>query len=259
MAIQPAGSGVFDDNEIFLQYIRGKDRVLMLYDGADLDVLEKVLPEVTAHDVHVLVTTRTSGDHPVLARANRITSLGRLGPDAGVQALQAWRGCPGKELDEIELMLARSMVSESPVEGLPIAIAHMATLMKMARVNCQQYYQLFKDQQAELKALALDMNKLLSYFRITNLSEPLLRRGMSQPSDLARLGDEDIQTIAKQRNERYLLSLARYFVANSNHVHLSWQLDIETVKKKDSQAMRLLLYASLMACRNIFLNISCNN
>ena len=67
-------------------------KVLLLYDGAnDLDLLKKILPRDTTQ-VHVLVTTQMIGDHPILARTNKITSLGRLEPDAGVEVLQAWSG-----------------------------------------------------------------------------------------------------------------------------------------------------------------------
>ena len=242
---------MFDDNKIFLQYVYSRDKVLLLYDGADdLDLLKNILPRDTAQ-VHVLVTTRMSGDHPILARAHRIISLGRLGPDAGVAALQAWRGRVDEKLDGEELMFAKRVVSESPIEGLPLAITHVATCIRMGRMSYQQYYQVFKKEQRVLQALALDMDKLLQYFRISNLKEPLIRWGMSKPNDLSRLSVEDMQSIAIEQNDRHLLSLARYFVINSNHVYLTWQFDIETVRKTDSKAMQVLLYASLMACRNI--------
>ena len=81
-----SGGGCVLDDKIFLQYVYAKERVLLMYDGADdLDLLNHILPRDTAR-VHVLVTTRMSGDHPILARASKITSLGRLGPDAGVEA-----------------------------------------------------------------------------------------------------------------------------------------------------------------------------
>ena len=242
---------MFDDNQIFLQYVYSKENVLLLYDGADdLDLLKNVLPQDRAR-VHVLVTSRMSGDHPILARANKITSLGRLGPDTGVEALQAWRGHASEELDGEELLFAKRLVSESPIEGLPLAITHVATCIRIGQMNYQQYYKLFKKEQRVLQALALDMDKLLQYFRISSLKEPLLRRGMSKPTDLSRLSIEDIPSIATEQNDRHLLGLARHFVLNSNAVHLTWQLDIETVKDTDSSAMNLLLYSSLMFCRNI--------
>ena len=251
LSLEPAKGGVFEDNKIFLQYVYSKGNVLLLYDGADdLDLLENILPRDTAH-IHILVTTRTRGDHPILERVDGVTRLGRLTPDAGVEALQAWRGHIGEELDGEELMFAKRVVSESPIEGLPLAIAHIGTCIKKGRISCQQYYCLFKKEQSVLQALALDMNKLLHYFRISNLREPLERQGLFQPKDLSRISVEDIQSIAVEQNDRHLLSLARHFVMNSNPVHLTWQLDIELLKKTDRNALNVLLYASLMASRNI--------
>ena len=242
---------MFDDNKIFMQYVYSKGNVLLLYDGADdLDLLKSILPRDTA-PVHVLVTTRMSGDHPILARAHRITSLGRLGVDAGVEAVQAWRGHPGEELCGEELMFAKRVVNESPIEGLPLAITHVATCIKMGQMSYQQYYELFKKGQSVLQALTLDMDRLLHYFRISSLKEPLMREGLLKPNDLSRLSVHDIQTIATKQNDRHLLSMARHFMMNSSSVHLTWQLDIETVKKADNNAMNLLLYLSLMFCRNI--------
>ena len=243
--------GVFNDNQIFLQYVYSKDKVLLLYDGADdLELLKNVLPCHTAH-VHVLVTTRMSGNDPILAKANKITSLDRLGPDAGVEALQSWRGHAGEELDGEELIFAKHLVSESPIEGLPLAITHVATCIRMGQLSYKQYYHLFKKEQRVLQALTLDMDKLLQYFRISSLKEPLMHHGISKPNDLSRLSVEDIQSIAIKQNDRHLLSMARYFIMNSDHVHLTWQLDIETMKDRDSNAMNLLLYISLMSCKNI--------
>ena len=251
MSLPSDGGSVLYDNEVFLQQIYSRGNALLLYDGADdLNMLEKVLPRDNAH-VHVLVTTRISGDDLIFVRAHKVVSLERLGTNAGVEALQAWRGHIGKKLKGRERVFAKRVVSESPIEGLPLAIAHVATLMKRAGVNCEQYYRLFKDRQAQLQALALDMDKLLHYFRISNLSEPLMRQGLSKPNDLSRLGPEDVQSIAIETNDRRLLSLARHFIMTTEHVHLTWQLDIETVKEEDSNAMQVLLYASLMACRNI--------
>ena len=242
---------MFDDNQLFLQYVYSKDRVLLLYDGADdLGLLKSALPQTKAH-VHVLVTTRMSAYHPILARANKITSLGRLGVDAGVEALQAWRGHAGEVLDGQELVFAKCLVSESPIEGLPLAITHVATCIRVGQTTYQQYYELFKKELRLLQALTLDMDKLLQYFRIRNLKEPLLRRGLSKPSDLRRLRVEDMQSIAIEPNDRHLLNMARHFITTSNLVHLTWQLDIETVKATDSNAMNLLLYTSLMWYRNI--------
>ena len=249
--MQSSGGGVFDDNYIFLQYAYKKSRVLLLYDGADkLNLLEKILPCNTAH-VHVLVTTRMSADHPLLTSADKVSCLGRIESAAAVEALQVWRGHADEILLGREAIYAKLVVTEDPIDCLPLGIAHAGTFMRKRKVGCQQYYQLIRTRQARLEALALDMNKLLHYFRISNLQELLQQYDVFEPKGLSKLTDENIQSIATKQHEVRLLCMARYFVMNSKHVHLTWQLDIETVKETDVNAMVLLSYASLMACRNI--------
>ncbi|XP_062504700.1 uncharacterized protein LOC134181438 isoform X2 [Corticium candelabrum] len=251
LSMESRGGGVFEDNDIFLQYLYHKSRVLLLYDGADkLNVLDKILPRVTAH-VHVLVTTRVSGDHPLLLTAENVTTLSCLEAAAAVEALQVWRGHADEELLGEEAIYAKRLVIEDPIDGLPLAIAHAGTFMRKRNVGCQQYYQLIRTQQAHLEALALDMNKLLHYFHISNLQESLQQYNVFEPKELSKLTDESIQLMTTKQHERRLLCMARYFMMNSKHMHLTWQLDIETVKETDANAMVLLSYASLMACRNI--------
>ena len=240
-----------EDNQAFLQHVYRKGKVLLLYDGADnLDFLQNYLPSTSAR-VHVLLTTRTSGNHVVLEKANKIISLGRLRSESAVKALQAWRGLANKELAGEEAVFAARLVSEGPVEGLPLAIAHAGTYMKKTGVSCLQYHHLLKTRQEKLKAVILDMEKLLHYFQISNLSEALSRHRVCSPSDLSKCSVKEVDSIAVDPKDRHLLHMARHFVMNTDLVHLTWQLDIETVKETDSGAMEVLLFASLVSCRNI--------
>ena len=240
-----------EDNQAFLQHVYQKGKVLLLYDGADnLDFLQNYLPSTSA-PVHVLVTTRTSGNHVVLAKASKVTSLGRLGTDSAVKALQAWRGHANEELAREEAMFAKRLVTEGPVQGLPLAIAHAGTFMEKTGVSCLQYYQLLRTRQETLEALVLDLEKLLHYFQISNLSEALSRHRVCSPSDLSKCSVKEVDSIAVDPKDRHLLHMARHFVKNTDPVHLTWQLDIETVKETDGDAMDVLLFASLVACRNI--------
>ena len=240
-----------EDNQAFLQHVYREGKVLLLYDGADnLDFLQNYLPSTSA-PVHVLVTTRTSGNHVVLAKASKVTSLGRLRTDSAIKALQAWRGLANKELAGEEAVFAARLVSEGPVEGLPLAIAHAGTYMKKTGVSCLQYHHLLKTRQEKLKAVILDMEKLLHYFQISNLSEALSRHRVCSPSDLSKCSVKEVDSIAVDPKDRHLLHMARHFVKNTDPVHLTWQLDIETVKETDSGAMEVLLFASLVSCRNI--------
>jgi hypothetical protein len=251
LSVNSGNVGVFEENTIFLQQIYSRDRVLLLYDGVnDLGLLERILPRETVL-VHVLVMTRVKGDHTILGKADQVIALGRLEMNTGVKALQAWRGCADQTLSRNELMFANRLVSEHPIEGLPLAINHVATLMKKTGFNYEQYYQVFKAEQERLQGVTVNLDKLLEYFHISNLIEPLLEREISEPKHLSKLSVEDMQSITMKPNERHLLGLARHFVLNTDHVHLTWQLDIETVKETDSNAMQVLSYASLMACRNI--------
>ena len=251
LSLQCSEGSLKEDNQAFLQHVYRKGKVLLLYDGADnLDFLQNYLPSTSAR-VHVLLTTRTSGNHVVLEKANKIISLGRLRSESAVKALQAWRGLANKELAGDEAVFAARLVSEDPVEGLPLAIAHAGTYMKKTGVSCLQYHHLLKTRQEKLKAVILDMEKLLHYFHINSLSEALSSHGVHHPSDLAKCSVEELDSMAMKPKDRHLLRMARHFVKNTDPVHLTWQLDIETVKETDSGAMEVLLFASLVSCRNI--------
>ena len=240
-----------EDNQTFLQHIYDKRKVLLLYDGADkLDFLQSYLPRSTAF-VHVLITTR-SGSHALLDRADKVISLGRLKTDSAVKALQAWRGRPHEELLGEEAKSAACLVSERPVEGLPLPIAHAGTYMRKTKVGCSQYYRLLKTRQEKLEALVLDIEKLLHYFQISHLRDALSKRGVHNPNDLKKpTVEEKMQSIAVEPEDRHLLRMARNFVMTTDHVHLTWQLDIENVKETDDDAMELLLFASFLASKNI--------
>ena len=240
-----------EDNQTFLQVVYGKRKVLLLYDGADnLDLLQNYLPRITA-PLHALVTTRTSGNHALLSRADKVTSLGRLKTESAVKAVQAWRGKAGEELDGEEAKYATRLVKEGPVEGLPLPIAHAGTYMEKTEVSYSQYYHLLKTRQEKLDALVLDMKKLLHYFQISSLSEALSKKGIYRPSDLSKCSVEELQSIAAEPKDKHLLHTARNFVMTTDHVHLTWQLDIEKVKETDNDAMELLLFMSFLASKNI--------
>ena len=240
-----------EDNQTFLQHVYGKRKVLLLYDGADnLDFLQSYLPRTTA-PLHVLLTTRTSGNHPLLSRADKVTSLGRLKTESAVKAVQAWRGKADEELDGEEAKYAARLVSEGPVEGLPLPIAHAGTYMEKTEVSYFQYYHLLKTRQEKLVALILDIEKLLHYFEISSLSEALSKKGIYHPRDLSKCSVEELQLIAVDPKDRYLLHTARKFVMDTDPIHLTWQLDIEKVKETDNDAMELLLFMSFLASKNI--------
>ena len=222
-----------------MQVVYGKRNVLILYDGADnLGFLQNYLPRTTA-PLHALLTTRTSGNHALLSRADKVTSLGPLKTASAVKAVQAWRGKADEELDEEEAKYAARLVSEGPVEDLPLPIAHAGNMEK-TEVSYFEYYYLLKTRQEKLDALVLDMEKLLHYFQISSLSEALSKKGIHDPSDLSKCSVEELQSVAVKPKDRHLLHTARNFVMTTDHVHLTWQLDIRKVKETDNDAMELL-------------------
>ena len=240
-----------EDNQTLLQCVYSKRKMLLLYDGADdLDLLQKYLPRSTA-SVHVLVTTRTSGNHALLTRADKVTSLTRLKTGSAVKALQAWSGRPDEVLDGEEAKYAACLVSEDPVDGLPLPIAHAGTYIQKSEVTYFQYYRLLKTKQEKLEALVLDMQKLLQYFQISSLCETLSKKGIRHPNDLSECPVEELDSVAVELKDRQLLHLARKFIVNRDPVHLTWQLDIVKVKETDNDAMELLLFASFLASKNI--------
>ena len=242
---------LMEDNQTLLQYVYSKRKMLLLYDGADnLGLLQTYLPRSTA-PVHVLITTRTSGNHALLTRADKVTSLTRLKTDSAVKALQAWSGRPDEVLHEEESKYAAYLVSEDPVEGLPLPIAHAGTYIEKSKVSYFQYYRLLKTKQEKLEALVLDMQKLLQYFQISNLSETLSKKGILHPDDLSKCAVEELNSVAVELKDRQLLHMAKKFIVNTDSVHLTWQLDIEMVKETDNDAMELLLFASFLASKNI--------
>ena len=68
-------------------------------------------------------------------------------------AAQAWCGHAGGELRGEELTFAKRVVSEIPVQGLPLAITHVATCIRMGQMSYQQYYKLLKKEQEYCKLL----------------------------------------------------------------------------------------------------------
>jgi tetratricopeptide (TPR) repeat protein len=244
------GTSLEEDNQTLLQHVYEKRKVLLIYDGADnLDFLSSYLPS-NAVPVHVLVTTRC-GSHSLLNRANQVIFLRCLKTHSAVKALLAWRERPDEELVGAEAQSASRLVSEAPLEGLPLPIAHAGTYMEKAELDCCQYYDLLKSRQETLAALALDMEKFLHYFNISSLKEMLHSMAVYQPNDLAKCPVEEIESVAVKFKDRQMLLMARKFLLTTDHVHLTWQMDIERVKETDNVAMELLFFVSFLASKNI--------
>lgn len=238
------------DISVFLTYIHSKSRVFLLFDGADnLDILQEFLPHSSAR-THVLVTTRCSSDHEILKLANNVVQLEMLRPDDAVSALFAW--LQGKmEYNSEEVKYAWVLVQSALIRGLPIAIAHAGTFMRMTGTSCRKYFELLSEKESELEARALDFGSLLHYFQGTHLRRPLAAVEVRQPSDLQELNPERIETMPISEEDKWKLRVVQEQMRYSHHVYLTWEFDIDRVKDRSPDAMRILEYASLMNPRNI--------
>lgn len=250
LSIQTAKGGLDEDNSLFLSHIYGRDKVLLLYDSADdLDLVARVLPRDTAQ-VHILVTTRCSTNHELLKRANCVVSLGYLSPANAMVALFRWadRHVPG---GGDELQFAEKIVNSSLIQGLPLAIAHIGTFVRQIEMSFCDYYGLLKSREEELTAAALDIDKLLRYFHITNLRGPLASLRVTKPRQLQILPSDVIESMDINISEKHLIRMTQFWMDESNHTYLTWQLDIESVQERSPESMRVLEFSSLMAPRNI--------
>ena len=247
---QYSGSGNLDEmNNIFLYHIYKKSKVLLLYDNVeDFDLLLPRLPRQSSH-LHVLVTTRSSADHEVLQRADRIITLEYLLCDDALTALFGWAD-RARPVDENELEYARRLVTSPLSQGLPLAIAHIGTFIRQANMSCRNYYHLLKSQEDEMRATALSFDKLLQYFHISHLRASLAAVDVYQPKQLEALQLEMISFVTKNPKDIQILLLVQYWMKEANHVYLTWQFDIESVTK-NANAKNVLEFASLLASRNI--------
>ena len=249
ISLQAPRTDLIEDNTLLLSHLRQRPKVLLLYDAAeDFGMLEKVLPPDTMA-VHVLITTRCYGDHRLLSKANRVIRLGYLSPKDAVSTLFSWarRENPSDE----ELEYAMKMVAGLLIQGLPLAIAHIGTFVRQEKMSCRVYYELLKNREEELKAAALDIDKLLQYFHVSNLRGKLATAGVSQPHELQDISSEMIDYVTNNPTEKQRIQLAQYWMNTSSHVYLTWQFDIDAVSKKSPEAMRVLEYASLLSSKNI--------
>ena len=250
-----SGNSNLDEmNNIFLNHIYQKSKVLLLYDNVeDFDLLSLLLPRQSSH-LHVLVTTRSSSDHEVLQRADRVITLEYLLCDDALTALFGWAD-RARPVDEDELEYARRLVTSPLIQGLPLAIAHIGTFIRQANMSCRNYYHLLKSQEDEMRATALNFDKLLQYFHISHLKSSLAAVDVYQPKQLETLKPEMISYVTKNPRDKQILLLVQYWMKEANHVYLTWQFDIESVITKNPNAANVLEFASLLACRNIPCNI----
>ena len=235
------------NNEVLLDYVNKHHKMLLIYDGADdLSFLPEVLPRSSSL-VHVLITTRCD-DCSALQQVSAVVPLGCLEDEDAVSALSKWSGRQPSPYQKTAAITKLSI--EPPIEKLPIALAHAGTYVRKARLSYDEYYKLLKSEKVKLEALALDLNKLLHYFNASSLREELLLARLSQPADLKRLTDMDVDGLNMRETDKTVVKNMREFLSSS-HVHLTWQMDIDLVKRDNPKALSLLEYASFLSSRDI--------
>ena len=235
------------NNAVLLDHVHKHHKMLLVYDGADdLSFLPKVLPRSSSR-VHVLITTRCD-DCSSLQQVSHVISLGCLEDEDAVSALSKWSG--RQPFNSQEKAAINKLAIRPPIEKLPIALAHAGTYVRKARLSYDDYYKLLQTEEVKLEALALDLNKLLHYFNASCLHEELLLARLSNPGDLKILTDMEIDGLNMSERDKGVVKNMRKFLSSS-HVYLTWQMDIDLVKRKNPKAFLLLEYASFLSSRDI--------
>ena len=238
-----------DNNAVLLNHISKLPKMLLVYDGADdLSFLPKILPRSTAR-VHVLITTRCDDCSVLQKSINHVISLGCLEAEDAVAAVAMWSG--RQPSNSQETAAATKLSVEPPIEKLAIALAHAGTYMRKAHLSYEEYYKLLKRNEVELEGLALDLDKLLHYFRASRLREVLMEADVTQPPDLKRLSNRNIDELDISKRDKNVVKNVRNFMMSCSHAHLTWQMDIELVARENAKALSLLEYASFLSSRDI--------
>ena len=238
-----------DKNAVLLNHISKLPKMLLVYDGADdLSFLPKILPRPSAR-VHVLITTRCDDCSVLQKSINHVISLGCLEAEDAVAAVAMWSG--RQPSNSQETVAATKLSVEPPIEKLAIALAHAGTYMRKAHLSYEEYYKLLKRNEVELEGLALDLDKLLHYFRASRLREVLMKADVTEPSDLKRLSDRNIDELDISERDKNVVKSVRNFMMSCSHAHLTWLMDIDLVARENAKALSLLEYASFLSSRDI--------
>ena len=223
--------------------------MLLVYDGADdLSLLPKILPRSSAN-VHVVITTRSDDCFNKLQKVSRVIALDFLEDADAVLALTTWSG--RQPSNDQESVAAKRLSVEPPIEKLPIALAHAGTYVRNANLSYKEYYKQLQDERLKVEALALDLDKLLNYFKASSLRDVLVNSGLTQPAHLKELSDADVDQLNMKKYGKVLVKSMRDFLKSSSQADLTWQMDIKKVARDSPKALSLLEYASFLSSRDI--------
>ena len=236
---------------VFCSYLKRNPRSLVFLDNVEEEeLLTDCLPSVVT-PCHVLITTR-SDMKSLHHQANvKVMNLETLQGEHAVAALLGWSGKAPSAFHELkteERESIKRLALDSPVEGLPLALAHAGLFIQRERMTFHSYWTLLEAKAKGLDPAALDMAKVLSYFHISHLRETLQQMGVFSPAQLSKV--DVFQLDLNPFNQR-LVFRARDALKAKRHLYLTWELDIDHVSEHSSKGYLILRYCSLFSSQDI--------
>ena len=185
-------NSISDALRCFLLYLRSHPRSLLLFDNADeFDLVKDFLPGPRA-TCHIIITTRKALAHDIAYQRNiESLSLTSLKKEKAVVALLCWSGKSEESLQDLEYSerkYAEKVATESPVEGLPLALSHAGTFIEKRKITFLMYWRKIEAEAKRLEAAALNLDSFLRYFHLSHLKEDLkMHHRVSNFSQFIRL------------------------------------------------------------------------
>ena len=241
-----AHASLQEDYQVFLSMLPERGNVLIVFDSCDKQsVIDRLLPTADTK-CHVIVTTRYNKGGSLLdKRADNVIRLGRLEEEDAVQATLCWAERSDlSALDDEELSSVKKIVNASGIEGLPLAVRHVGLMLKECQLSCQEYLHMIM----ELKLTVKDMDEFLKYCGLPHLRDALSKDGITEVTDMLHADLSQISTPISPLELNQLQSMQRQLQSGSV---ITWELDIQEVKKRSPIATTVLDAASLLDCKHI--------
>eukprot|EP00118_Oscarella_pearsei_P024146 m.300325 g.300325 ORF g.300325 m.300325 type:complete len:1343 (+) comp40794_c1_seq3:255-4283(+) len=236
---------------LFHEYIRCNGRSLILFDSADsLQLLKGFLPGEKC-PCHILISTRQGEESKSFnlfqSRHPRISAITSLENESAVEALLQWAGLKHSSLTALEQRFARQVACSSPVEGLPLALAHAGILMKQRKLSFEQCRGLLNRLSIDFNKALLDLDSFLRYFRLSHLIEPLMEAGVVELRNLKSLSLDELRLKSK---DKLLLRSAIEKMQNKCGF-LTWEMDLDDLERDFPEGYLVMSCCSLFASRRI--------
>ena len=229
-----------------MNLISNQGNVLVIYDSSDdLDVIKDVLPQWSMK-VHVIVTTRCR-DHPLMNEGHVIW-LQPLDEDAAVEAFLSWagKGNDTSRISQSEQKVARDIVNDAQVKGLPLAVRRVATYMKVTRMTCNRLINKLLEKQT-LRYSPEGMEEILKSQGLQHLLDVLRESDILQPHQLLVTDVSSLQQSGQitRKEEKKLKELQKKLEWDITTT-MNWDLDLEEVSTRSEEAIEILNFCSLM-------------